>query len=82
MRIEYKPKGVCSNMMKIDIDNGIITNAQIDGGCSGNLQGICALVKGKQVNEVIGLLRGIRCGMKNTSCPDQLACALSQALKE
>lgn len=80
MQLSYHPKGVCSNEMRIVINNGIIENVEIDGGCNGNLKGICALVKGRPADEVIGLLGGIRCGMKNTSCPDQLSKALRQAL--
>lgn len=78
MKINYQPKGVCSKMMNIDVEDGVIKDIDIVGGCSGNLQGICALVKGRPVTEVISLLQGIHCGMKNTSCPDQLAIALKQ----
>ena len=76
MQFSYRPRGVCSQQMDFDIENDVIQSVKIYGGCSGNLQGISRLVEGKNVDEVIGLLRGIRCGMKPTSCPDQLARAL------
>ena len=73
--IEYKTHGTCSREIIIDIDpeNGTITDAKFVGGCSGNTQGVCALVRGMRVEEAISRLEGIRCGMKQTSCPDQLA---------
>ena len=79
MNIQYKPQGVCSQLMNIQVEDGIIQDIQIIGGCDGNLQGICALIKGRRVDEVTKQLKGIRCGMKNTSCPDQLATALLSA---
>ncbi len=78
----YNPRGVCSRLMAIELEDGIIKDLEIVGGCNGNLKGICALVKGRPAEEVIGLLRGIKCGMKNTSCPDQLSKALEEAIKE
>lgn len=78
MTITYTPKGVCSRQMVIEVEDGIVKDLQIIGGCSGNLQGISSLVKGMKVEDVIARLENIKCGMKNTSCPDQLA----QALKE
>ena len=78
MTIEYMPRGVCSRKMTIDIEDGIIRSVQVDGGCSGNLQGISRLVEGMPVEEAISRMSGIRCGWKNTSCPDQLAQALKQ----
>jgi len=75
----YKTKGVCSREIHIEIDdNNIITDAKYVGGCSGNTQGVAALVKGMSVDEAISRLSGIKCGMKSTSCPDQLAVALTQ----
>lgn len=74
--IQYRPKGVCSQFMEIEVDNGIIQNCHVTGGCSGNLQGISSLLKGMSVDEAISRMEGIRCGMKRTSCPDQLAQAL------
>ena len=76
MTIQYRPTGVCSHIMKIDVEEGVIQNLEVEGGCSGNLQGISALVKGMPVEEAIRRMDGIRCGRKKTSCPDQLAQAL------
>lgn len=76
----YRPKGTCSREMHIQYEGDTITGLQVIGGCNGNLKGIAALVKGKKIDEVILALDGIKCGMKNTSCPDQLAQALKQIL--
>ncbi|MEG1778957.1 MAG: TIGR03905 family TSCPD domain-containing protein [Oscillospiraceae bacterium] len=76
MKTSFKPKGVCSVQINIDADNGIINHVDFVGGCSGNLQGICALIKGQSAKDVIACLEGIHCGSKKTSCPDQLAQAL------
>ena len=76
MKITYTPKGVCSRQMTVEAENGIITDVQVVGGCHGNLQGIMSLLKGMEVDHAIARMEGIRCGMKPTSCPDQLACAL------
>lgn len=76
MTISYKPKGVCSRMMMIETEDGIIRHVEVVGGCDGNLQGISRLVEGMGVSEAIKRLEGIRCGGKPTSCPDQLAQAL------
>ena len=74
----YKTRGVCSREIHISVDeNGIITDASYVGGCSGNTQGVAALVKGMSMDEAISRLSGIKCGFKNTSCPDQLAVALT-----
>ena len=78
MQYEYKTKGTCSQRIFFDVENGKVKNVQFVGGCNGNLKGIAALVEGMDVAEVITRVEGIRCGMKSTSCPDQLA----QALKE
>ena len=78
MRLEYRPRGVCSQRIEIDVEDGCIQIVQFTGGCSGNLQGISRLVKGMPVEEVISRVEGIRCGFKPTSCPDQLAQALKQ----
>ncbi len=72
----YKPKGVCSSSIDIEVDGNIIRSVKFTGGCHGNLQGISKLVEGMQVEDAISRLKGIRCGFKNTSCPDQLAQAL------
>ena len=78
MTYEFYPRGVCSRKMILTVENGILTDLEVIGGCNGHLQGISALVKGMPIDEVIKRLDGIRCGMRGTSCPDQLA----QALKE
>lgn len=83
MMYTYRPKGVCSHSMDIELDeNHVIKKVVIVGGCSGNSQGICSLVKGMTAEEAIARMRGIRCGMKATSCPDQLARALEEALQQ
>lgn len=78
MKLSYRPKGVCSQMMNIEVEDGRIVNLKVIGGCSGNLQGIASLVKGMEVEDAISRMEGIKCGMKSTSCPDQLAQALKQ----
>lgn len=80
MTINYTTTGVCARSMKIEVDNGVVQSVEIEGGCNGNLQGLSVLVKGMEVNEVITRLEGINCGARPTSCPDQLATALKQAL--
>ena len=80
MKITYRPQGVCSNLMEVDVENGIIKSAKVIGGCSGNLQGITSLIAGMDAKEAIAKMRGIRCGYKRTSCPDQMATAIEQAL--
>ena len=76
--IEYSPKGVCSSKMIFTIDNNIIKDMKVIGGCPGNLLGIKSLCVGKDIDEIIDKLKGIRCGFKPTSCPDQIATALLQ----
>lgn len=82
MRIDYKPKGVCSKRMEIDVEDGVVRKVTITGGCQGNSQGIKKLVEGMPAEEVIARLQGISCGFKKTSCPDQLACALRSAAQQ
>lgn len=79
MQYQYKTKGTCSQQILFDIEENKVRNLQFIGGCHGNLQGICKLVEGMDVDEVISRLEGIHCGMKQTSCPDQLANALKKA---
>lgn len=79
MQYEYKTKGTCSQRIFFDVEEGKVKNVQFVGGCNGNLKGIAALVEGMNVEEVISRMEGIRCGMKATSCPDQLARALKEA---
>lgn len=78
MKFSYTPTGVCSKLINIEVEDGIVKNVEYIGGCNGNLKGIGALVKGMKVQDVIGRLENIKCGFKNTSCPDQLAQALKQ----
>lgn len=78
MTIDYQTKGVCSRRMLVEVEDGVVTSLQVQGGCHGNLQGISRLVEGMKVDEVITRLEGIHCGYKQTSCPDQLAQALKQ----
>ncbi len=77
--IKYAPRGVCSRSMEIDVEDGTILAVRVLGGCSGNLQGLSSLLKGMSVEDAIARMEGIRCGMKPTSCPDQLAQALKSA---
>ena len=79
MQYEYKTKGTCSRSILFDIEDGKVKNVQFIGGCNGNLKGIGALVEGMDVQDVISRVEGIQCGMKSTSCPDQLAQALKTA---
>ena len=80
MQYEYKTKGTCSRSILFDIEDGKVKNVQFIGGCNGNLKGIGALVEGMEVQDVISRVEGIQCGMKSTSCPDQLAQALKEAV--
>ena len=78
----YEPKGVCSKKMIFDIDGDIVRNIEIIGGCPGNTVGVAKLCKDKSIDYIINELKGIRCGLKETSCPDQLAQALEQYKKD
>ena len=80
MQYEYKTKGTCSQRILFDLEDGIVKNVQYIGGCNGNLKGIGALVECMDAKEVIERLSGTTCGMKPTSCPDQLARALKEAM--
>lgn len=82
MEIHYRPKGVCCRMIDIELDGNVIRSVKFTGGCHGNTQGVAALAKGMTVEEYISRCKGIDCGGKGTSCPDQLAQALAQALEE
>ncbi len=82
MNYKYKTHGTCSRQIEFELDNGIVKNVSFFGGCNGNLKGIAALVEGKPAQEVIDAIKGIKCGFKPTSCPDQLATALQEALNE
>lgn len=81
MQFEYRTKGTCSSRIIFEIEDGKLHNVQYVGGCNGNLQGVSRLVEGMDVDAVIEKLHGIRCGMKPTSCPDQLSLALAEAKK-
>ncbi|HAV90679.1 MAG TPA: TIGR03905 family protein [Eubacterium sp.] len=74
----YQTKGTCSRAIKFDVEDGIVKNVQFDGGCNGNTQGVAILVEGMPIDEVIKKLKGINCNGRGTSCPDQLAIALTQ----
>ena len=76
MTFTYRPQGVCSQLLEVEVEDGKIRRVEVVGGCSGNLQGISRLVVGMDVEEAISRMEGIRCGYKPTSCPDQLAKAL------
>lgn len=81
MKYTYYTQGTCSSQIDMEVDDqGILRDVTFYGGCHGNLQGIAILVRGMKASDVISKLQGIRCGYKNTSCPDQLATALRQAL--
>jgi len=82
MQFEYKTKGTCSQYIHFDVEDGKLRNVQFLGGCNGNLKGIGSLVEGMDIDEVIARLEGTTCGMKATSCPDQLAQALKQAKEQ
>lgn len=79
MHYEFKTSGVCASKIHFDLEDGVVNNIRFIGGCSGNTQGVAALANGKPADEVISILKGIRCGFKPTSCPDQLAQALLAA---
>jgi uncharacterized protein (TIGR03905 family) len=76
----YKTKGTCSTQIDLDVVDGIVKNVKFTNGCNGNLQGISKLVEGMKAEDAISKLRGIKCGFKNTSCPDQLSYAIEQAM--
>ena len=79
MQYTYKTSGTCSREILFEVENGKVKNVQFIGGCNGNLKGIGALVEGMDIDDVIARVEGIHCGMKSTSCPDQLAQALRKA---
>ena len=82
MQFEYKTQGTCSQRILFDIEDGKVMNVQFLGGCNGNLKGIGSLVEGMDVDTVISRLEGTTCGLKATSCPDQLARALKEAISK
>lgn len=78
MKIEYTPAGVCSRHISVEVEDGVIKDVRFTGGCHGNTQGIGALARGMKVDDLISRCKGICCGNKGTSCPDQLAKALEE----
>ena len=78
MKHEYFPQGICPMKLDFELDGDVVKNIEFTGGCNGNLKGICALAVGKPAAEIKQTLKGITCGSKDTSCPDQLAAALEQ----
>lgn len=82
MKYDYRTKGTCSSAIHLELEDGVIRRVEFQGGCNGNLQGIAALVKGMRAQDAIAKLKGIRCGFKATSCPDQLSIALQQAMEQ
>ncbi len=82
MTYKYRTKGTCSRTIEFELNDGVLSNVYFEGGCNGNLKGIASLVEGMKAEDVIARCGGIRCGFKSTSCPDQLAQALKEALAE
>ena len=82
MFYSYAPKKVCSSQIQFEIDEGIVKKVHFTGGCNGNLKGIASLVEGMPWEEVVNRLSGIKCGLKGTSCPDQLSIAIRAAMSE
>lgn len=78
MKYTYTPHGVCSRQIEIEVEDGIVKKLKVIGGCNGNLQGISKLVENMKVEEIIKKLKGIDCGGRGTSCPDQIAKALEE----
>ena len=82
MKFDYSPKGVCSMKISFDLEDGIVKNVKFLGGCNGNTQGVARLAEGRPAKELVSLLKGIKCGFRQTSCPDQLAEAIKSAINE
>ena len=83
MEYRIRPRGVCAKEMMVEVDEqGVVQELKVMGGCHGNLQGIAQLAKGRPAEEIIALLKGVKCGVKGTSCPDQISKALQKALAE
>lgn len=80
-KFTFTPRGVCSRQIKIELDGNVIKKVDFVGGCAGNTQGVARLVEGMTVQDAVSRLEGIECGMKTTSCPDQLAKALIEAVR-
>ncbi len=82
MVYNYRTKGTCSRTISFELNDGVVSNVKFEGGCNGNLKGIASLVDGMKAQDVIERCNGIKCGFKSTSCPDQLAKALREAMVE
>lgn len=82
MRYEYKTKGVCASMIRFDLEGNVVSNVSFMGGCNGNLKAVSKLVEGMTVEQIEGYLKGNTCGMRSTSCADQLAQAVRKAYEE
>lgn len=82
MHYKYKTNGTCSSAIEFDINGNVVTNVKFFGGCNGNLQAISSFAEGMTVEEIEAKVKGIKCGWKNTSCSDQLACAVRKAFEE
>ena len=80
--IEYKTQGTCSRGIVVELDGDVIVSCKFNGGCAGNTQGVASLVTGMKAEDAIKKLKGIKCGFKSTSCPDQLAQALEKSMKD
>ena len=80
--IRYIPRGVCSRAIEVELEDGTVRAVRFEGGCAGNTKGVAALVEGMSAEEAVKRLSGIRCGFKSTSCPDQLAKAIAEALSQ
>lgn len=78
--MKYQTQGVCAQSIEFEVTDGKVHDVHFTGGCNGNAKGVCSLVEGMDINEVIDKLEGIRCGFRQTSCPDQLAKALKKTL--
>ena len=78
--LQFKTQGTCSRMIEVSVEDGIVSSCKFVGGCAGNTQGVSALVVGMPVEEAISRMKGIRCGLKSTSCPDQLSRALEKLI--
>lgn len=81
MEYIFKPRGVCAREIRFETEDGIIKNVNFIGGCSGNTQGLAKLCEGRNAEDVMKLLSGIKCGFKSTSCPDQLSKAIEESMK-
>ncbi len=82
MKYTYKTKGTCSRSIQFDLEDGIVKNIKFEGGCMGNTQGVAALAEGMRAEDVIKKCKNIQCGFKGTSCPDQLAKAIEEAISK